>query len=298
MTLGPASGHAMRVPTHGPPRESSIGQLGSLLQKEPYVPAVATSPSLLAWLSWDHMPGADGEGDIRQAAIRAAVDAINVLIHVYSSIGWDVGYYLRLKVQLFEEHLPDTEVAAQSLTMIRRWIERGADPDGWKEDWGLDPAAAALRAAKKRDNGSAGKQGGGKEPKIPAEDPVPSVEELQGTVPHLEETSAGLPTKQVAVAARPQGPPVQAAKVEMPVGNNTAAKGPMDHFLKPSNPKVLNYDEAFLQLKPILIKHGTAEISTVSRSTDRCRGHGRRSGCGVRPRSLQPDSTGWAREVF
>ena len=136
---------------------------------------------------------------------------------------------------LFEEHLPDTEVAAQSLTMIRRWVERGADPDGWKEDWGLDPAAAALRAAKKRDNGSAGKQGGGKEPKIPAEDPVPSVEELQGTVPHLEETSAGLPTKQVAVAARPQGPPVQAAKDKMPVGNNTAAKGPMDHFLKPTN---------------------------------------------------------------
>jgi hypothetical protein len=48
------------------------------------------------------MPGADGVlGDIRQAAIRAAVDALDVLIHEYSSIGWDVGYYLRLKVQLF-----------------------------------------------------------------------------------------------------------------------------------------------------------------------------------------------------
>jgi len=79
-------------------------------------------------------------------------------------------------------------------------------------------------------------EGGGKEPKIPAEDPVlPSVEQLQGTVPHLGETSAGLPTKQVAVAARPQGPPMQAAKGKMPVGNNTAAKGPMDHFLKPTN---------------------------------------------------------------
>jgi hypothetical protein len=163
----------------------------------------------------------------------AAVDAIDVLIHVNSSIGWDVGYYLRLKVQLFEEDLPDTEVAAQSLTTIRRWVERGADPDGWKEDWGLDPAAAALRAAKKRDNGSAGKQGGGKEPKIPAEDPVlPSVEQLQGAVPHV---SAGLPTKQVAVAARPQGLPVKTAKGKMPVGNNTAVKGPMDHFLKPTN---------------------------------------------------------------
>ena len=59
----------------------------------------------------------------------------------------------------------------------------------------MDAAAAALRAAKKRDNGSAGKQGGWKEPKIPAEDPVPSVEQLQGTVPHLGETSAGLPTR-------------------------------------------------------------------------------------------------------
>eukprot|EP00900_Chrysochromulina_parva_P015331 jgi/Chrpa1/2379/Chrysochromulina_OHIO_Genome00017427-RA len=203
---------------------------------------------LPSWLSWDHMPGADGEGDIRQAAIMAAVDAINVLIHKYSSIGWDVGYYLRLRVQLFqlfEEHPPDTEVAAQSLTTIRLWVERGADPDGWKEDWGLDPAAAALRAAKKRDNGSAGKQGGGKEPKIPAEDPVPSVEQLQGAVPHLGETSAGLPTKQVAVAARPlRTPPVQAAKGKMPVGNNTAAKGPMDHFLKPTNtlqPQVIQW---------------------------------------------------------
>lgn len=139
--------------------------------------------------------------------------------------------YVRLKEQLlFYECLPDTEVAAQCLTAIRRWVERGADPDGWKEDWGLDPAAASLRAAKKRDNGSAGKQGGGKEPKIPAEDPVPSIEQLQGTVPHSEyapgETSAGLPSKKVlAVAARPQGPPVQAAKGKMPVSNNTAVKG-------------------------------------------------------------------------
>jgi hypothetical protein len=77
--------------------ESALGQFHLLLREFPYVPAVATSPSLLAWLSSDHVPGADGVGDIKTAAIQAAVDAINVLIRVYSPIGCDVKDYVRLK---------------------------------------------------------------------------------------------------------------------------------------------------------------------------------------------------------